>query len=87
MSLTYINNTLAPDETILGRIELTKWQYFWPFLFSPILIGLLFALWTLIVRNTTELAYTNKRVITKRGIIRRGTDEVRIGRIESVDLK
>ena len=40
-----------------------------------------------ISRATTEMAYTNKRIILKTGIISRDTDEIRIDRIESVDIK
>jgi uncharacterized membrane protein YdbT with pleckstrin-like domain len=45
------------------------------------------ALSVFISRATTEMAYTNKRIILKTGIISRDTDEIRIDRIESVDIK
>jgi uncharacterized membrane protein YdbT with pleckstrin-like domain len=39
------------------------------------------------VRWTTEIAITNKRIILKRGFIRRDTVEMSIDRVESVDVK
>lgn len=38
-------------------------------------------------RWTTEIAITNKRIILKRGFIRRDTVEMSIDRVESVDVK
>ena len=87
MELAYINQTLSPDEKILGRFELTIWQYFLPVLSILIAIGPLWILWTWLQRRTTELAYTDKRIITKYGIISRNTDEIKIDAIESIDVR
>lgn len=87
MELAYIKQTLSPEEKILGRFELTVWQYFWPVLTIIIGIGFLWIPWTMLKRKTTELAYTNKRVITKFGIIARNTDEIKINAIESIDIR
>jgi uncharacterized membrane protein YdbT with pleckstrin-like domain len=87
MELAYINQTLSPDEKVLGRLELSIWQYFWPVLSTVIIIGPLWILWTWVKRRTTELAYTNKRIITKYGIISRNTDEIKIDAIESIDVR
>ena len=87
MGLSYIENTLANEEEILGQLTITKLQYLMPVVLCFILIGIPLVLWVFIVRRTTEKAYTNKRVIIKTGIISRDTDEVRVDRIESIDIK
>lgn len=87
MGLSYIENTLANEEEILGQLTITKLQYLMPVVLCFILIGIPLVLWVFIVRRTTEMAYTNKRVIIKTGIISRDTDEVRVDRIESIDIK
>ena len=87
MSLRYIKSTLADGEEVLGQLKITKLQYLWPIISLPILIGIPWLLSVFISRATTEMAYTNKRIILKTGIISRDTDEIRIDRIESVDIK
>ncbi len=87
MELAYIKQTLSSEEKILGRFELTVWQYFWPIITTTIGIGFLWIPWTMLKRRTTELAYTDKRIITKFGIIARNTDEIKIGAIESIDIR
>ena len=87
MSLSYIKSTLADGEEVLGQLKITKLQYLWPIISLPILIGIPWLLSVFISRATTEMAYTNKRIILKTGIISRDTDEIRIDRIESVDIK
>ena len=87
MELAYIKQTLSSEEKILGRFELTVWQYFWPIITITIGIGVLWIPWTMLKRRTTELAYTDKRIITKFGIIARNTDEIKIGAIESIDIR
>ena len=87
MALSYIESTLASGEEILGRLTMTKLQYFWSIIFSFVIIGIPFLIWTFISRRTTEIAYTNKRIITKTGVISRDTDEIKIDRIESIDIK
>jgi uncharacterized membrane protein YdbT with pleckstrin-like domain len=87
MALSYIESTLASGEEILGQLKLTKLEYFWPVITCVILIGIPWVLWVFISRRTTEIAYTNKRMILKQGVISRDTDEIRIDKIESIDIK
>ena len=87
MALSYIASTLANEEEILGQLKITKLQHLMPFVLCFILIGIPLVLWVFITRRTTEMAYTNKRVIIKTGIISRDTDEIRSDRIESIDIK
>ena len=50
------------------------------------MLGLLLAAGPAIRRATTELAVTNRRVIHKRGFIRRHTVEISRSQVESVDV-
>ena len=49
-----------------------------------IAIGLLFVLVAVIGRLTTELVLTDRRIITKRGLISRDTMEMNLAKVESV---
>ena len=54
------------------------------FAITPIFIGLLLIAIALLKRLTTELVLTNRRIITKRGLISRDTVEMNLGKVESV---
>lgn len=66
--------TLAPL-IILGFLFLAAWG-----------IGLIFWLVAFIRYKTTELAFTNKRVIAKFGFISRHTVELNINKVESIQV-
>lgn len=51
---------------------------------APILVGVLLIAIALVKRLTTELVLTNRRIITKRGLIARDTVEMNLGKVESV---
>ncbi len=67
--------SLAPL-IILGFLFLAAWG-----------IGLTFWLVAFIRYKTTELAFTNKRVIAKFGFISRHTVELNISKVESIQVK
>lgn len=46
--------------------------------------GVVLFLWAAVHRATTELALTDRRVITKRGLIARDTVEMNLGKVESL---
>ena len=50
------------------------------------LAGLLVILAAVIRRNTTELVLTNRRIITKRGLISRDTVEMNLSKVESLHV-
>ena len=52
-----------------------------------VFFGVLSALRAVIDRRTTEIAVTNRRVIQKRGLIRRDTVEINMSKVESVDVR
>ena len=49
-------------------------------------IGVIVVLTALIRRQTTELVLTDRRIITKRGLISRDTVEMNLGKVESVHV-
>ena len=52
----------------------------------PILVALIFVAWAWAVFTTTELAVTNKRIVAKFGILRRRTIELRLQKLETVQV-
>ena len=50
----------------------------------PMLVGALLIVMALVNKKTTELVLTNRRMITKRGLIARDTVEMNLGKVESV---
>jgi uncharacterized membrane protein YdbT with pleckstrin-like domain len=53
----------------------------------PILIALLLVLIAVLARLTTELVLTDRRIITKHGLISRDTVEMNLSKVESVHVK
>lgn len=86
---SYVESALIEGERVLYLGRVSTWALFWPYLFLgvlllPVLIGLFLLISAWIEKKTTELAVTNKRVIVKKGLIRRETVELNIQKIESV---
>jgi uncharacterized membrane protein YdbT with pleckstrin-like domain len=52
----------------------------------PLAIGLVVILSAVIRRRTTELVLTDRRIITKRGLISRDTVEMNLNKVESVQV-
>ena len=50
----------------------------------PMLVGALLIVMALVNKKTTKLVLTNRRMITKRGLIARDTVEMNLGKVESV---
>jgi uncharacterized membrane protein YdbT with pleckstrin-like domain len=65
-----------------------KWFVGWLFLVTGALavIAMIAFARGLFVRTTTEIAVTDKRIIFKRGFIRRHTVEMNMQKVESVDV-
>ena len=49
-------------------------------------VGLILLLWAWFICRTTELAITNRRIVSKSGIIKRTTIELRLDKIESIKV-
>ena len=81
--MSYIKKTLITDEKIVATFKLhwivyLKYILFW-WLFFPI-IWLIQALFI-------EYALTTKRVVSKEGVISRNTEEMRLAKAETVEVK
>lgn len=87
----YINDSLSNGEEIK---ELFKLHWFskipmiiWVILAIPTLgITLLLAIWEWLKLRSIEQGVTNKRVILKKGIISRKSEEMKIASIETVEI-
>lgn len=81
--MQYVSSTLSAGERVLlGPIRQTRWQYvtLWALLVLPLLV-----IW--VRRWSTEYALTTRRIVTKTGLVGREGDELRLRRIESVQVR
>ena len=87
----YIQDSLSNGEEVRDLFKLhwfaKIWMILWIILAIPTLgITLIFALWEWLKLRSIEQGVTNKRVILKRGIISRKTEEMKITSIETVEI-
>lgn len=88
---SYVEGTLIKDEKVIYTGKISLWSLLPLFILGLILLplaglGLLFWLAAGIRYMTTELAFTNKRVIAKFGFISRRTIELNLVKVESVQV-
>lgn len=88
---SYVQNTLIADEKVIYEAQISLWSMAPSIVLGILLIpayglGLLFLLSAFIRYKTTELAFTNKRVIAKFGFISRQTIELNLKKVESVQV-
>jgi uncharacterized membrane protein YdbT with pleckstrin-like domain len=88
---SYVEQALTRGESVmhLGR---TSWWSLSGYLFFgvvllPVGVGLILLGLAWVKQRSTELAVTNKRVITKFGFIQRDTVELNIQKVESVQVQ
>jgi hypothetical protein len=90
--MSYIDESLAPGETVVALFNL-HWTAKWRLIVFLLLaiptfgIALLAALYEWIRLRSIEQGVTNRRVVRKTGIVSRSTEELRLGSIETVELK
>lgn len=89
---SYIEQNLGRDEQVIHRAKVSRWAELPKLIIGILLLlfyglGLLIILWAVIEVLTTELAFTNKRVIGKFGWIKRDTAELRLEKVESVNVE
>jgi uncharacterized membrane protein YdbT with pleckstrin-like domain len=87
----YIKDSLSDGEEVRDLFKLhwfaKIWMIIWIILAIPTIgITLIFALWEWLKLRSIEQGVTNKRVILKRGIISRKTEEMKITSIETVEI-
>ncbi len=89
---SYVEGTLIKDEKIVYTGRVSIWSMA-PLIILGIpmlfLFGLGLVLWLVafIRYKTTELAFTNRRVIAKFGFISRQTVELNVSKVESVQVR
>ena len=81
--MSYINKTLIDDEIVASIFSIHKFFYIIPFISSFLIVGLP----SLLKLIFTEYGLTNNRVITKTGIISRSTEEMKLSKVETVEIK
>lgn len=85
--MSYITESLSTGEEIKAIFK-----YHW-FVWVPIiikictLIFLPFGVYDIIVLKTTEFGLTNKRVVLKKGIISRNSEEMNLKAVETVEIR
>ena len=88
---SYIEGALIKDEKVVYTGNISLWSL------APLIVlgfatiwiiglGLIFWIMAYIRYTTTELAFTNKRVIAKFGFISRQTIELNISKVESIQV-
>lgn len=93
--MTYINDTLAADETLEYEGKISKWSLFHiccaaaifgvTIVFLPVSAALL--LYAYLKIRSTEMGITSKRIIKKSGVIMRDTAEIRLCKVESISVQ
>ena len=88
--MKFIERTLPENEQIELPITFhwTHLLFAWLSLFAMglVVIGIFIFIAKYVEKWTTERALTNRRLIIKRGLIRRNTEEISCNRIEEVNL-
>ena len=93
--MTYIQQTLDTDETLLAEGKISKWSLFHIYCAAVIFgvsiiclpISAMLLLYAYLKIRSTEMGITSKRVIRKSGVIMRDTAEIRLTKVESVSVK
>lgn len=84
----YVNKVLLDDEQLLYSTRISLWSQSFQIavgiLTIPILVGIILLIIVAIRYYTTELAITNKRLITKFGFLNISTMEMNLSKIESI---
>jgi uncharacterized membrane protein YdbT with pleckstrin-like domain len=89
--MSYIENSLSEGEKVvkLFRLHWTArlWLVLWIVLILPTFgVALVLAIYEWLRLRTLEFGVTNKRVVFKKGIIGRYSEEMKIASIETVEI-
>ena len=87
----YVKSTLTSNEVVIYEAKLSLWAQapavFFGLCLLPLFgVGLIVWLAVYLQFKSTELAFTNKRVIAKHGFINRQTIEMNIAKAESLQV-
>ena len=84
--MRYIEESLSEGEKIVAVFKQHWVTRLWLVLWIVLLVTLPIALYEWLRLRTIEHGVTNKRVIYKRGIVSRHTEEMKLGSIETVEI-
>jgi uncharacterized membrane protein YdbT with pleckstrin-like domain len=87
--MSYLEESLAPGETIVARFALhwtAKGRLILGIILIPLVVGIFITIYEWLRLRAIELGVTTHRVVRKTGIVSRETDEIRLSAIETVDL-
>lgn len=89
---SYIQESLSNGESVeeLFKLHWLTWATVWfLILISPFTLGLtlIWAIYKWLGLRTLEQGVTNKRVVYKKGIISRSTEEMKLSSVETVEIK
>ena len=90
--MSYIKSTSSANETVIGDYRRSKWSLLGPAIISAVLapifgLGIFIFILFYINYKTTEFGITDRRVVSKRGWIKRDVDELMLVKIEGVDIQ
>ena len=88
--MSYLEESLAPGETIVARFELhwtAKGRLILGIILIPLVVGIFIAIYEWLRLRAIELGVTTHRVVRKTGIVSRETEELRLASIETIDLR
>jgi uncharacterized membrane protein YdbT with pleckstrin-like domain len=90
--MSYIDETLSDGEQVVARFRLhwvaKLWLALWVVLVIPTFgLALFLVIYEYLRLRCIEQAVTNKRVVYKQGIISRRSEEMKLGSIETVEIR
>lgn len=85
--MSYIEESLSEGEQVVAHFELHWVEKLPILLWCVLVITIPLAIYEWLKLRCTEIGLTSKRVVVKTGIISRHTEEMRIGSIETVEIR
>lgn len=89
--MSYIEKSLADDETLVSQAKF-HWTWYaaaWSALvfLGVLIIGVIIFAKLMVYMKTTEIAVTDRRLVIKRGWLKRSTEELALASVEEVNLE
>ena len=89
--MSYIDDSLVEGETVIHKARVSWWSQFGLLflgvLLAVVVVGLIFLAMAWINVRSTEIAITNRRIITKFGFIKRHTVEINLEKVEALRVE
>ena len=84
--MSYLEQSLSDGEKVVAVFRQHWITRLWMVLWILLIVTIPLAIYEWLRLRTMEHAVTNKRVVYKRGIVSRHTEEMKIGSIETVEI-